>query len=66
MPDEITVARLKKNIGKKVEVYAFGMIYVGVLKSIDTRHSLVRIEDKVDYVLLEIERIENFHVVGAR
>ncbi len=66
MQDEISVARLRKDIGKKVEVYAFGVVYAGVLKSVDARHSLIRIEDEVDYVVLEIERIENFHVADSR
>ena len=65
MQDEITVAHLKKNVGKKVEVCAFGMMYAGVLKGVDERESLIRIEDEVDYVVLEIERIETFHVVDG-
>lgn len=65
MQEEVTVAQLKKNIGKKVEVCAFGIVYAGVLKSVDDRHSLIRIEDEVDYVVLEIERIEDFQVAGS-
>ena len=62
--EEVNPSDLKKNLGKKVEVLAFGIAYVGILKKVDPRAGTIRIEDKEDYVVLEIERIESFKVLG--
>jgi hypothetical protein len=61
--DEVTAAKLKKALGKKVEVHAFGISYVGVLKKVDARSGEVRVEDREDYVVLEIERIDHFRIL---
>ncbi len=63
MEDEVSLSKLKVAVGKRVEVLAFGMSYVGTLKNIDHKNGLIRVEDKEDYVVLEIERIENFRVL---
>lgn len=63
MEDEVSPTRLKAALGKRVEVLAFGVAYAGKLKKVDTKNGLIRIEDKDDYVVLEIERIEDFHVL---
>ena len=62
MSEEISSTFLKKAIGKKVEVLAFGIIYVGILKKVDRHSGLIRVEDKKDYVVLEIERIQSFKI----
>lgn len=64
MFDEVSPSRLKAVVGKKVEVLAFGVSYVGKLAKVDAKNGLIRIEDEDDYVVLEIERIENFRVVA--
>lgn len=61
--DEVTPEQLRAAKGKKVEVLAFGIAYVGVLEKIDHKEGTIRIEDKEDYVVLEIERIEDFKVL---
>ncbi len=61
--DEVSPSRLKKAIGKRVEVLAFGISYVGKLTKLDAKNGLIRIEDKDDYVVLEIERVEDFKVL---
>lgn len=63
MEDEVSLPKLKSAVGKRVEVLAFGMSYVGILKRMDAKNGLIRVEDKKDYVVLEIERIENFRVL---
>lgn len=63
MEDVVSLPKLKSAVGKRVEVLAFGMAYVGILKKVDTKNGLIRVEDKEDYVVLEIERIENFRVL---
>ena len=60
---EITPAKLKKSLGKKVEVIAFGISYVGRLKKLDFKAGFLRVEDGKDYVVLEIERIESFRLL---
>lgn len=63
MEDTFSLPKLKSSVGKKVEVLAFGIAYIGILKKVDPRNGLIRLEDKEDYVILEIERIENFRVL---
>jgi hypothetical protein len=46
--------------GKRVEVIAFGIVYTGILKSIDTDNGTIVITDGDDRAVLEIERIESF------
>lgn len=64
MENEITPGVLKGAIGKKVEVLAFGVSYVGILKKVDLEPGTIQIQDSGDYVILEIERIEAFKVLG--
>lgn len=64
MQDEVSGRRLKAALGKKVEVIAFGITYAGTLKKIDQQAGTIRIEDRRDYAVLEIERIESFTVVS--
>lgn len=63
MEDEVSAAKLKKAIGKRVQILAFGISYEGILKKVDARSGLVRVEDENDYVLLEIERIDHFRIL---
>jgi len=63
MEDEVSAAKLKKVIGKRVQILAFGILYEGILKKVDARSGLVRVEDEKDYVLLEIERIDHFRIL---
>ena len=64
MEGEITPKSLKAAVGKKVEVLAFGMAYIGILKRVDLEPGTIQIRDHGDCVVLEIERIENFKVLG--
>ncbi len=63
MKDEVSPAKIKAALGKKVEALAFNLSYVGLLKKVDLKEGIVRIEDKKDYVILEIERITSFRVL---
>jgi len=49
--------------GKKVEVFAFGITYVGMLTGIDNENGFISITDGEDTAMLELERIEHFNVV---
>ena len=61
--EEVSHTTIEKALGKKVEVLAFGISYVGILKKIDSKVGTIRLEDRDDYVVLEIERIRSFRVV---
>lgn len=52
---------LKKFIGHRVEVIAFGISYRGKLQKVDELTSTIRIVDRGNSAVLEIERIEEFH-----
>lgn len=62
--DEIDPKQLKAALGKKVDALAFGLSYQGILKKIDLKAGTIKIEDKEDYAVLEIERIESFKVLS--
>ena len=62
--EEVSTKDLRMALEKKVEVLAFGIAYRGLLKKVDLRNGTIRVDDKEDYVVLEIERIESFKVLG--
>lgn len=63
MNDDLSSADLKKAVGKKIEVLAFGIVYRGRLKQVNLKEGTIRIEDKGDYAILEIERLESLRVL---
>ena len=46
--------------GKRVEIIAFGILYVGTLKRVDLNNGTIQIMNGEDQAVLEIERIESF------
>lgn len=46
---------------KQVEVFAFGISYVGTLSSIDTENGVITVTEGEDSVMLELERIDHFN-----
>lgn len=50
--------------GKRVEVFAFGITYIGTLVSVDPENGFISVSDELDTAMLELERIEQFHVIG--
>ena len=49
--------------GKRIEVFAFGITYVGILTSIDHENGFISITEGEDTAMLELERIEHFNMV---
>lgn len=49
--------------GKRIEVIAFGIAYLGTLETVDVDHGTVVIVDHDDRAMLEIERIESLSVL---
>jgi hypothetical protein len=49
--------------GKRVEVFAFGITYIGALTSVDVENGFVSVTDGEDTAMLELERIEHFNIV---
>jgi hypothetical protein len=58
--DYISITRLQDYIGKKVEIIAFDISYMGTLTSVDYDNGTLKIEDGEDFAILEIERVESF------
>lgn len=50
--------------GKMVEIIAFGILYVGILKRIDINNGTIQISNGDDNAVLEIERIESFRLTA--
>ncbi|MBI2092068.1 MAG: hypothetical protein HYY43_02380 [Deltaproteobacteria bacterium] len=51
--------------GKRVEVFAFGITYIGKLTSVDTENGFISVTDGEDTAMLELERIEQFSLLEA-
>jgi ferredoxin-fold anticodon binding domain-containing protein len=62
MDEDALIEGLIEAKGKKVEVLAFGIVYIGTLDDIDADNGIIQISDEQDKVKLEIERIESFSV----
>ena len=51
--------------GKRIELIAFGISYIGTLESIDPDHGTVVIVDGEDRAMIEIERIESLSILSS-
>ncbi|MDO8644891.1 MAG: hypothetical protein Q7S00_08015 [bacterium] len=60
----VSIQDLRKVEGKKVEVIAFNICYLGTLKKVDLKQGTIWITDKGDTAILEVERIQSFQVIG--
>lgn len=49
--------------GKRVEVFAFGITYIGNLTSVDPENGFISVTEGQDTAILELERVEHFNVV---
>ncbi len=65
MKSEVTIEALQALLGKWVEVVAFGVSYTGRLAQVSIKNDTIKIVDKKDFVILEIERIEGFRHVKS-
>jgi hypothetical protein len=63
MEDQLSITRLKDYIGKKVEIIAFGISYMGQLTHVDYDSGTLKIVDGEDFAILEIERVESFALI---
>ena len=63
MFDDHSITRLQDNIGKKVEIIAFNISYMGILEDINFETSTLKIVDGEDFAILELERVESFSVL---
>ena len=50
--------------GRRVDLQAFGIVYVGVLQDVDIDNGTVVITDGEDKATIEIERIESLSVAA--
>ncbi len=65
--NEVTHEMLKKSVGRRVEVIAFGIAYRGKLEEFDSRTGTIRIVDpRRNRAVLEIERIEGFQRIREK
>lgn len=51
-------ARVEAYLGRRVEVVAFGISYVGLLEAVDLQEGLLKLSDKGNYAVLELERVD--------
>lgn len=58
--EDVLIRALLDAKGKKVEIIAFGILYSGTLKKVDTDNGTIIITNGDDRAMIEIERIESF------
>ena len=63
MQDYLSITRLQDYIGRKVEIIAFDISYMGLLTHVDYDSGTLKIVDGDDFAILEIERVESFSLV---
>ena len=63
-PNEVTPELLRQFVGRRVEVIAFGIAYRGRLEKVDANSGTIRIVDRGNSAVLEIERIESFEKIA--
>ena len=61
--EENSLTQLKDLVGKKIEIIAFDISYIGILKEIDFDQGILKLVDQDDFVILEIERVESFSLI---
>lgn len=64
MPDYSSITRLQDYIGRRVEIIAFGISYMGILKDVNYDKGTLKIVDEKESAILEIERVESFSLIG--
>lgn len=63
MQDYVSITRLQDYVGRKVEIIAFEISYMGVLTHVDYDSGTLKIVDGEDFAILEIERVESFSLI---
>ncbi len=63
MHDYVSITRLQDFIGRKVEIIAFDISYMGTLTHVDYDSGTLKIVDGDDFAILEIERVESFSLI---
>ncbi len=64
MFEDHSITRLQDYIGKRVEIIAFNISYMGVLEDINFETGTLKIVDGEDFAILELERVESFSVLN--
>lgn len=62
-PFESSISKLDFLLGKRVEIIAFGISYIGKLDAIDYERGTLKISDEQDCAILDLERVESFGAV---
>jgi hypothetical protein len=60
MLETASITHLKDLLGHRVEIFAFGISYLGTLESVDFDEGTLKIVDGEDSAILELERVESF------
>lgn len=61
--EEGSLTQLKHLVGKKIEIIAFDISYIGILEQIDFEQGILKLIDGDDFVILELERVESFNLI---
>lgn len=64
MFEDYSITRLQDYIGKKVEIIAFNISYMGILEDINFETGTLKIVDGEDFAILELERVESFSILN--
>ena len=63
MKEDYSITRIQDFTGRKVEIIAFDISYMGILQEVDLDRGTLKIVDGDDFAVLEIERVESFSVL---
>lgn len=60
---ESSIHYLDRYVGKKIQIIAFGISYLGVLKKVDYDRGFLVLVEGPDKVTLDLDRVESFGMV---
>ena len=66
MPAEPEVKEIKQAIGKRVEIIAFGIPYLGTLKRFNQKEARLVVQEGEDVAEIDLDRVESFKVIKTR
>jgi len=55
-----SLLKIEEYIGRRLEVVAFGISYVGFLEEVDIHEGFIKLTDRGNFAVLELERVDTY------
>ncbi len=58
--DPRSLLSIRDHVGRRIEVIAFGIAYIGTLEAVDLQEGIISLSDGGESAVLELERVEAY------